>query len=248
VPITSQTGPQRSRQIGLGAFYNIKPGIDFSLEGYYKKSDNLIEYKEGASLTDSKIWSEEIETGGEAWSYGMELLLNKTTGKTTGWIGYTLSWADRRFENLNDGKKFPFKYDRRNDVGIAVTHKFSNRVDIGATWVYGTGNAVTFSTAAYKPLEVPHQNNNSVYDPEMPYYGGRNNYRMPSYHRLSVGINFNKKKRRGVRTWNISAYNVYSRKNPFFIYKAGSSPNSKQSIKQVSLFPIIPSISYSFKF
>lgn len=247
LPITKETGPQRSHQFGFGAFYNIAKGIDFSLEGYYKETSNLIEYKEGASFSDSNRWQDKIETGGKGWSYGLEALLRKSTGNTTGWIGYTWAWADRQFDNLNFGKKYPFRYDRRHDVGIAINHKFNDRIDIGATWVYGTGNAVTFSTSSYNPLSASAVNQYSSTEP-LPYYSGRNNYRMPSYHRLDLGINFNKKLTRGTRTWSVGVYNAYSRKNPFFIYKTGGSSTSKQKIKQISLFPIIPSVSYSYKF
>jgi hypothetical protein len=252
LPITNKTKPQRSHQLALGTFYNIKHGIDFSIEGYYKKIDNLIEYKEGASFSDSNKWEEKIETGGQGWSYGVEFLLQKITGNTTGWIGYTLAWSDRKFDNLNFGQKYPARYDRRHDVGMAATHKFNDRIDIGATWVYGTGNAVTFSTSSFKGLDVPHNQADNMWKRSagLSYFGGRNNYRMPAYHRLDFGINFHKKKKHGTRTWSVGAYNVYSRKNPFFIYKQSyAEPNSKSArIKQVSLFPIMPSVSYCYKF
>ncbi|TKG91998.1 TonB-dependent receptor [Puteibacter caeruleilacunae] len=247
LPVTPKTGDQNSHQVALGTFYNVKDGIDFSVEGYYKKTNNLIEYKEGASFTDSDNWDDKIETDGEGWSYGLEFLLKKTKGNTTGWIGYTLSWADRQFENLNYGKKYPFRYDRRNDVGIAITHKFSDRFDIGATWVYGTGNAVTFSSSHFNSQNVDkHNGYNTGKSDQLSYYEGRNNYRMDPYHRLDFGMNFHKKKKRGTRTWNVGVYNIYNRKNPYFIYKTDSEKNPK--IKQFSLLPLIPSISYSYKF
>lgn len=256
LPVTKKTKPQNSNQYAVGTYLNILNTFDFSVEGYYKETDNLIEYKEGASFQGSVNWEDKIETGGKGWSYGMEFLLEKTAGKTSGWIGYTLAWADRKFENLNFGKVYPARYDRRNDVSIALTHKFNDRIDIGATWVYGTGNAVTFSSENYKAAPVlPEQGlnfNQDIYSEKLGYYGGRNNYRMPSYHRFDVGINFHKKKKHGVRTWNVSVYNAYNRKNPFFIYTSGSydekTMQTNTRIKQISLFPVIPSVSYSYKF
>lgn len=249
LPITPKTKPQKSHQFAVGAFYNLAKGLDFSMEGYYKKSYNLIEYKEGASFTDSNDWQDKIETGGLGWSYGLEVLLKKTSGKTTGWIGYTLARTDRQFDNLNFGKKYSARFDRRHDVGAAITHKFNEKVDVGAVWVYGTGNAVTFSTQSHRGLDVyPNQTDNL--NSHLPYYEGRNNYRMPAYHRLDIGINFHKKKKRGTRTWSIGTYNTYNKKNPFFIYKTQNADNltTPGKIKQISLFPIIPSVSYSYKF
>ena len=185
-------------------------------------------------------------------AYGMEMLLQKNTGKTTGWLGYTLSWADRQFDNLNFGERFYARYDRRHDISLVVTHHFSKRFDMGLTWVYGTGNAVTVPTQNVQQAQIP---GSYYYYPETyEYFGERNNYRMPSYNRMDIGFNFHKQKKHGIRTWNVSLYNAYSRQNPFFIYFESTSDeeynqtgNSKV-LKQISLFPIIPSVSYSFKF
>jgi hypothetical protein len=221
------------------------------VEGFYKKMTNLLEYKEGASFAGvSTGWEDKVEMG-KGWSYGTEFLLEKTMGKTTGWIGYTLSWAQRQFENLNFGEKYFARYDRRHDVSFVLTHKFSNRFDVGLTWVYATGNAVTLPTQVVDGLDIG--NGNIQYE----YFGNRNNYRMPAYNRMDVGFNFHKQKKHGVRTWNISFYNAYSRKNPFFMFFQNTNqsldPKDQASgnyrvLKQVSLFPIIPSFSYSYKF
>ncbi len=199
---------------------------------------------------------------------GIEFLLEKNIGKTTGWLGYTLSWADRQFEDLNFGQKFPARYDRRHDVSAVLTHEFSKRVDIGLTWVYGTGNATTLGIQEY-PSYVPQGQYNNYYGGGMPgiggntsgesitYYGGRNQYRMPAYHRMDIGVNFHKQKKHGIRTWSVSAYNAYSRQNPFYIYWGSEETGGKTeegflqwkpALKQVSLFPFIPSVSYTFKF
>ncbi|MDA3879162.1 MAG: TonB-dependent receptor [Prolixibacteraceae bacterium] len=264
VPVTTRLAPPIADQIAAGTAINISNSINFTVEGFYKSMRNLIEYKEGASFMGSASnWEDKVEQG-EGWSYGVELMLEKTLGKTTGWIGYTWSKTERLFESLNFGNPFPAKYDRRHDVSIVLTHKFSDRFDIGATWVYGTGNAVTLAVIEYPKASVPGTNPNSYWrNQNLKDYGGRNNYRMPAYHRMDVGMNFHKQKKHGIRTWSISAYNTYNHQNPFMLlwrtkygeerydnesgqYKKISK--DKTTLNQLSLFPIIPSISYSFKF
>ncbi|GAH52227.1 unnamed protein product, partial [marine sediment metagenome] len=198
-------------------------------------------------------WESKVEKG-RGWAYGGELLIEKTIGKTTGWIGYTLSWTERQFENVNFGKVFPAKYDRRHDLSIVLTHEFNERFDIGITWVYGTGTAATLGVMQYPPPNIPGYSSYYFYS-DLTEYEGRNNYRTPAYHRLDAGLNFHKQKKRGIRTWSVSIYNAYNRKNPFFLdwgYEDYNSDTgkyySKPVLKQYSLFPIIPSVSYSFRF
>lgn len=256
LPSTKNIRPQESHQFAFGGFYNFPKGFDLSVELFYKTMDNLMEYKEGASFTGvGSNWESKIETG-KGWAYGVEIMVEKSIGKTTGWVGYTWSKSDREFENLNFGEIFPAKYDRRNDISVVLTHKFNDRVDIGATWVFGTGNSTTL---AYQKYSAGNISSSGWYGNEIEYYGGRNNFRMPNYHRLDIGVNFHKKKKRGVRTWSFGAYNIYSRQNPFYLYWGQDTEdgyngdgwyfqNSKPALKQVSLFPFIPSISYSYKF
>ncbi|MFV0265873.1 MAG: TonB-dependent receptor plug domain-containing protein [Draconibacterium sp.] len=258
LPVTKDVKPQKSHQIAVGAALKTAKGYDLTIEGFYKTMDNLIEYKEGASFTGvSKDWESKIEMG-KGWSYGAEVLLEKKTGKTTGWLGYTLSWADRKFDNLNFGKKFPAKYDRRHDVSLVLTHEFSKKFDIGMVWVYGTGNAATIGKQRYEAI-LPVRGRYGYSDYDIVYYGERNSYRMPSYHRMDVSMNFHKQKKHGIRTWSVSLYNAYSRQNPFYLYWGSERmgaynqngkyyETSKPALKQVSLFPIIPSISYTYKF
>ena len=173
-------------------------------------------------------------------------------GKTSGWIGYTLSWTNRQFDNLNFGKPFPYRYDRRHDISIVFLQEINKRIDFAATWVYGTGNAVSLPVEKYlAPVSLL----GGFYGGEIEYYENRNGYRMAAYHRLDVGFNFHKEKKYWKRTWSVGAYNAYSRKNPFFLYfreeykldKNGNGYLEKQLVS-VSLFPIIPYISYSFEF
>ena len=253
VPATDSIPPQYGNQVSLGYVRELPKGYRIGVEGYYKTMDNLLEYKEGASFFNTnKSWEEQVEIG-KGNSYGGEVLFEKRTGKTTGWIGYTLSWTNREFENLNDGKKYPFKYDRRHDISVVVTHKFNDKIDIGVVWVYGSGNAVSLPLQKYNALnENPSQaqqsfNNNNTTNVE--HIGDKNSYRMPAYHRLDVGVNIHKEKKWGEATWSFGLYNAYSRKNPFYLtFGYLKKQPSKYALKQISLFPIIPSVSYNFKF
>lgn len=256
LPTTKKVKPQNSHQYAIGGVYQVSPAIDLSVESFYKSMDHLLEYKEGASFVGATTgWEDKVEMG-KGWSYGTEVLLQKNTGKTTGWIGYTWSKAERQFENLNWGQKFYARYDRRHDVSVVMTHHFTKRFDVGLTWVYGTGNAVTLPTQNVSAAQIPFSSSYYYYGYQnhYEYYGQRNNYRMPSYHRMDVGFNFHKQKKHGIRTWNLSVYNAYGRQNPFFLVFESTTDaeynktGNSRKLSQLSLFPIIPSISYSYKF
>ncbi len=249
VPVTKKIVPMNAHQVSLGAFYELPRLFDISLEGYYKVMDNLLEYKDGASFFgSSETWENKVCLG-KGWAYGVEFLVQRSFGKTTGWIGYTWAHAKRQFDRegmtINEGKVFPAKYDRRHDLSITVQHKFSDRFDLSGTWVFSSGNCGTLGTQIYEGL------------PDwdyIPYIQAleRNNFRMGNYHRLDVSMNFHKQKKHGIRTWNLSVYNAYNHNNPFLVYTSyGFDENTLQEKKvlmQASLFPIIPSVSYSFKF
>ncbi len=256
LPTTKRIKPQNSHQIGIGTFITLPENLELSIEGYYKTMNNMIEYKDGASYSiSSKGWEDQVELG-KGWSYGGEFLLEKKVGKTTGWIGYTLSWTQRQFENINFGKPFFARYDRRHDISVTISHEFNKDIDASVTWVYGTGNAVTLGKQKFKENEELSDGYYS-YNNYLTYYEGRNNFRMPAYHRLDVGVNFHRKFKFGSRTISLSVYNTYNRKNPFYLYWGWSdeveqnnnyTEDSKPALIQVSIFPIIPSISYTYKF
>ncbi|MBC7554057.1 MAG: TonB-dependent receptor [Taibaiella sp.] len=232
VPSTDRIPPQQSQQAAVGLAYTHKAGIEVSLEGYYKTMDNLVEYKEGTSFFNSSTnWEDKVEVG-KGSSYGAEVFLQKKKGKFTGMLGYTLSWTNRTFANLNNGQTYPYKYDRRNDFKVAGIYTLSDKVEFSAEWVYGTGNAITLPIGYYQGV-----NGESI-----KVYGSRNGFRMPSYNRGDVAVRFTKKKARWERAWIVSVYNVYNRQNPFFIYEDNGE------FKQVSLFPVIPAVTYQFKF
>ncbi len=244
VPPTDRIRPQFADQVALGFVRTLPGGFEVNLEGYYKWMRNLIEYKDGASfVAGASNWEDQVASG-RGWSYGSELLLEKKFGKTSGWIGYTLSWTNRQFEELNFGRAYPYRYDRRHDVSVAMTHVFNDRVDVGLVWVYGTGNAVSLPIERYEGLASPIP---SFFGGDIGHIESRNNYRMPAYHRLDVGVNLHKKTRWGERTWNFGLYNAYSRQNPFFLYFT-TDEQRNQRLTQLSLFPILPSFTYNFKF
>ncbi|MDR2684204.1 MAG: TonB-dependent receptor plug domain-containing protein, partial [Prevotellaceae bacterium] len=247
VPVTKRIAPMNTHQVAFAGVYNLKNIVEFSLEGYYKSMDNILEYKDGASFFGFSTGWEDKVVMGRGWSYGMEFMVSKTVGKTTGWIAYTLAKSERLFnrpgQEINFGNVFPAKFDRRHDISITATHKFNNKIDIGATWVFSTGNACTLGLQSYSSGYVP----DDSAPQKITYIESRNNYRFAPYHRLDVGVNFHKKKKYGTRTWNISFYNIYNRQNPFIVLPETDS-NGQQVLKQISIFPIIPSVSYSYKF
>lgn len=247
VPVTDQVLPQQAQQVAVGYARSLPEGFQITVEGYYKDMQGLIDYKEGTSFIGTgEDWQDKVVVG-TGNSYGGEILLEKKLGKTSGWIGYTLSWTNRQFDDLNFGETFPYRYDRRHDIGVAITHKFNEKVDVGLVWVYGTGNAVTLAQERY--LGIGTLSGPGIFGglQEIEHIAARNNYRMPSYHRLDLGVNLHKKKKHFERTWSFGLYNAYSRQNPFFLY-FGFDRNNDRKLYQLSLFPIIPSVSYSFKF
>lgn len=267
VPVTKRIPPMESNQYSAGVFYTLSNIINFSVEGYYKSMNNLIEYKDGASFIGSSTGWEDKVNMGRGWAYGIEFLAQKTVGKTTGWIGYTWSKSERLFDRagqeINDGLPFPSKYDRRHDISLVIAHKFSSRFDIAATWVYSTGNCGTLNLQYYKGTPIDHStdsHNNYLTQSgtvqTIPYISARNNYRFEPYHRLDLSVNFHKQLKHGIRTWNISIYNTYNQFNPFlttvkstYVFDPVSQQyTSKHTLSEISLLPIIPSISYSYKF
>jgi len=246
VPATDSVPSQTSKQWAGNISTELANGeYELSLEGYYKTMGNLITYKAGYSnLSSTESWENSVETNGKGESYGAELFLQKKKGKTTGWIGYTLSWTNRKFDNINFGNWYPYKFDRRHDFSLVLSHKFNNKWDAGLTWVYGTGNAITFPQAIYLGLPSGSTGNQNIDYIES--YGDRNSTRLNAYHRLDFGLNKTKKTKRLTKILSIGAYNAYSRKNPFFAYLTYEQGN--RVAKQVSLFPIIPSISYRIQF
>ena len=278
VPVTDKIRPQRSQQVALGIHYDLKkPRLSFSIEGYYKKMDNILAYKEGASyfmtmldnLMDETAtgfqgtWTDNV-TSGKGWSYGVEFLVRKEVGKFTGWIGYTLSWTKQQFDELNFGEPFFARYDRRHDVSIVLMYSPVSWVNLSLSWVFATGNAVTLPTSIYPSEYLDEYLDNMGSTEDEPYYfydyienyGKKNDFRMKPFHHLDIGVQFIKphKKNKGQSIFEISIYNLYNHHNPFFYFTTQEPRYTENGveivneIQQISIFPIIPTFTYHFKF
>lgn len=243
VPSTLRVKPQLSWQYALGYFQNLKDGMfETSVEAYYKTMENQIEYREG--YTPSLKDPEEEFVFGKGWSYGAEFFINKVKGRLTGWVGYTLSWTWRQFKELNDGLKYPSRNDRRHDLSVVANYELNQKWKLSSVFVYGTGTAISVPERFYLVGGVLTQE-----------YSRINAYRMAAYHRIDIAATYTPKRKENSKfnsNWVFSIYNIYSRQNPYFIYydQEGSAATGdlKVSAKQVSLFPIIPSVTWNLKF
>ena len=243
VPSTYAVRPQESWLFALGYFRNFADNaLETSWEVYYKDMQNQIEYKEG--YTPGLSDPEEEFVFGKGWSYGSEWLINKVKGRLTGWVGYTLSWTKRQFPDLNGGAVYSARYDRRHDISVVANWDLDKRWKFGAVFVYGTGNAITLPERFYFV--------NGVLTQE---FSRLNQYRMQAYHRMDVSATYTPKVkpgRKGGQSWVFSVYNLYSRQNPYFLYfdQSGQLSNGDLQVeaRQVSLFPILPSVTWNFKF
>jgi hypothetical protein len=272
LPSTSGVPPEKSEQFALGISKTIgQTGLSVSIEGYTKKMSGLVSFKEGASFfAGTESWEDKLEIGGEGRSKGIEFLVQKSTGKTTGWISYTLSKTTRQFENINNGREYPFSYDKPHDLAIVLKRQLTDNIDFSASWVYSTGLPVTIALSKYKTVTTTDQANANY--PEMflslndyaYLYGNKNSFRMRDYHRLDVGFNFSKEKKHGTRVWSVNIYNVYNRKNAIYYYFGNTYETVKgideygnhysyieetgYRLKQMSYFPLMPSFTYSYRF
>ena len=241
VPSSLKIKPQIGLQYSLGVYQNFKDNMfEAYIEGYYKHMWNQIEYSE-SSVSNISVDVEDLFTFGRGWSYGAEFFFKKAKGKFTGWIGYTLAWTQRKFPDLNNGKTFSAKYDRRHDLNIVLMYDINKKWNISSTFVYASGNTTTLPQEIYFVNGSPHF-----------IYGERNAYRLPAYHRLDIGATYKFKVHKHFSSdINFSIYNVYSRQNPYFVYVDIAGNQTKGSIKaklkQTSLFPILPSITWNFK-
>lgn len=277
VPTTDRVRPQQSQQVAVGIAKDftdgsrLTRGLALTVEGYYKTMANIINYREGASFlligdptTAERVRWEDNVTAGRGWSYGAEILLQKKTGRLSGWLGYTLSWTQWQFAELNGGQSFYPRYDRRHDISVVGIYELSKHITLSGTWVYGTGNALTMPVgryATYQPGAAPVDN--SMGNPLMQrlfqetrtvqdYGKQKNAFRAEAYHRMDIGVQFHKQKKHHERTWEFSVYNLYSRRNPFFyqlesVSQIGNQP-ARTALFRYSVFPLVPAFSYNIKF
>ncbi len=251
VPSSSLIRPQLADQAAIGYFRNFKKNTwETSVEVYYKKMYNQIEFKPGAQLFFNQNLEGEMIFG-EGLSYGAEFFFKRNIVKTTGWVGYTWSRTTRQFDQLNNGVPFFYRYDRRHDISLVVTHQLSAKWEFNFVFVYGTGNVITMPVGRFAfnfgldPSTL--QPSITILDR----YTSANTFRMPAYHRADISATWTPsagKNKRFISSWNFSIYNLYNRKNPYFIYLDADQVNRRVTAKMVYLFPILPSVTWNFKF
>jgi len=246
LPVTQKIKPITSNIVSFGAFYQIKEGMDAGLEFYYKKLNNVIDYKDGiSSFNNSENWEEKVAQGrGEA--YGMEFSLQKKTGRFTGWVSYTLSWSKRKYPNgeINNGKWFYDRFDARHQFNIVASADLSDKWDVTLAFVINSGQRSNVPIAQYYNLVglIPEY---MYFQPDLiNVYGERNNFKMPVYHRLDLGINYKKNTKKRQIVWSFNVYNAMNHKNAFFVF----SSNKPNKLRAFSIMPIIPTLSYTYKF
>jgi outer membrane receptor for ferrienterochelin and colicin len=251
VPATDKIPYSQSDQFALSYTKDrLFKDISLTFEAYYKSLRNIVLYKDGASFLDlsnlnnkQKIdWENDLTTG-KGWTYGYEWLLQKKVGKLTGLMAYTLSWAIHRFDEINEGKPFYATNDRRHNLEMSASYALNRRVRLSLNALYMSGNMLTVPNGVYF--------NEDAGNSHILYYDKRNNFRAEDYHRVDIGIQFHKKKKWGERYLDISIYNVYNRKNPFYystFRRMAADKTYKVGLTRNWLLPILPSISYNFKF
>lgn len=246
-PATDRTPPQASDQLSTGFSTTLFGGrLLLTNEYFYKWLHRQVEYKEGIPLFMNEDFESDF-TVGKGRSYGTEILLKKDAGKLTGWVGYTLAWTWRQFEDKNNGIAYPYRNDRRHDVSVVASYALSDRVDLSGTWVYSTGSAVTLPTGEMVFAGIWRWDIQNIPD-----YTSRNGFRTPAYHRGDVAVNWELRPKRGESSLNFSVYNVYNHLNTFFIHlkkiRTVDGVVLEREARKVTLFPVLPSVTWNFKF
>ena len=253
LPATKNFRPEQALQANLSYRSDIrvaKVPFELTMEGFYKDLRHLLDFKEGISFYSTSALESKLEKNGRGKVYGFEMMLEKSTGKTTGWISYTWSKNIRQFDNMNGGQEYPFKYDRRHNISLIVNHEFSKQIQLTASWVYSTGNALTLSQGYYDQIDIVNSgiNDGIMYNlGQAQIYTAKNGYRMPAYHRLDVSIQFIKEMSKGERIWSFSIYNVYNQMNPFYLFY-DKNDQGAVTLHQLTVFPFIPAFNYQFRF
>jgi hypothetical protein len=259
-PSDNVVQPQSSDQLALGVNIALGENYILSNEIYYKWLYNQVDFKDNANLFVNDELNQEFVFG-KGWTYGNEVYIEKTKGDLTGWIGYTLSYSWRQFDDILMGAQFPYRNDRRHDISIVAMYEINKRLTVTGSWVYSTGNAATVPIG-YFVLQNPSGQNFQI----VPIFVERNSYRMPAYHRMDLGLVWILRKRKFLESdLTFSIYNTYYRRNPYLIFvddnrqelleASGNTTLTLEdfeklefSAQQISLFPIIPSVTWNFKF
>ncbi len=237
VASTESIRPQESHQWTVGNLYRLENwSTDLRFDAYYKRMSNLITYKEGVAFSYRTDWEDLLVSGGRGTAYGFEWSAERNRDKLSARANYTLSWSNRQFDEVNNGKVYPYRYDRRHVINLMGSYAFSPKFSLNASWTYLSGQAFT------APVSIIRVSSGSAIE-----YSDRNALRFPNYHRLDLGFQFKKKTSWGERTWSFSLYNAYNRTNPFFLLPWDGDDN-RMELRVFNLFPIIPSFQYSFRF
>jgi len=250
VSVTKDFRPMSAQQWAVGLACDRYQGWEFTMEAYWKEMRHILEYVDGANYFGSSAgWTSKVASG-NGRSRGVELMGRRTMGRTTGMLSYTLSWTDRQFPDgsINGGKRYPYDYDRRHNLQILLQHQLTKRIDVSANWSLLSGGCATVAKQ-HTWYDAPPANSDygGAYPGGDYYYNGRNNFRLSSRHQLDLSINFRKQKKHGERTWNISVMNAYYHKNQDLVWLDEEEGN-RLRIKQLTIIPILPSCSYSYKF
>jgi hypothetical protein len=239
-PSSLNMKPQIGDQIALGYFRNFSNNlIESSVEVYYKKIKNSIDFRDRAQLLLNEQYEAEIRVG-KAWSYGIEFYIKKQVGKLTGWISYTYSRTYKKIPEINNGKTYQASFDKPHNLAVVGSYDFNDRLNISANWIYTSAPPRTFPTGRFEQGGVIG-----------PVYSDRNTVRLFPYHRLDLSINFrlNKLKKKYNQFLNISIYNVYAHKNPIMIsFRQDEENPSVTKAYIVYLYKMVPSITYNFNF
>jgi len=250
VPSTEDIAPEVARQLSLSHTVKVSESLNFSVAGYYKWMDNLLEYRTSRDLffiggTETSPpplevdpdWRNRVEIGSST-SRGVEFQLQKTSGQWTGWATYVLGKTDRQFDSINDGEPFPYKYDRRHDINFGIKYQLNDALSLTSNWTYGTGNRFSLSIEAFNT------DLGTFLTPS-----GRNNFVFSPFHHLDFQLNYEKVLNSANRLkLNIGIYNAYNRRNPYFIYIYRNDVTRLSEARQVSIFPILPTFNLGYSF
>jgi hypothetical protein len=244
VPSTGAVKPEQSWQLGLSSVLRLENGWQLTGDLYAKQMSQLLAYSEGALFFND--WESNL-TSGTGSAYGMELLVEKRQGKTTGWASYSLAWADRRFPLVNNGRRYPYRYDRRHAFTLAFVRTINDWVEVSGSWAMNSGFAFSLPQGRYQVF-LPGVGSVDVVD-----YGEKNNFRMPVYHRLDLGVNLYFESESVRHTLNFGVYNLYNRRNPLYYnlesryVTEGNEIREERQFNPVWLLPVLPALNYSLK-
>ncbi len=254
VPATEKCPPEYSNIYSLAFVTSLFKNFDIEIEFYQKEMSNLIEFAKGSFYSNASDWENKSEKNGVGHSYGLEFFINKKIGRLTGWIGYSYSKTTRQFENINSGKVYPYDFDRPHDFKIFVNYKIKENLDFSVAWYFQSGRPINMPIGyyySYSFYNFDFENNIPIpYNNYTELFTDKNSFRMKPYHRLDIALNWTKEKKRGFRTLSFGIYNVYNRLNAHYYYFDTITNNGikERVLYQYALLPIIPSISYTFKF